>query len=46
MNGDKVLFIELMIMMNLLGEVVVLIMDYYDVNLEDLIVLYDDLDLE
>lgn len=46
MNGDKVLFIELMIMMNLLGEVVVLIMDYYNVNLEDLIVLYDDLDLE
>ncbi|EVU51109.1 TPA: aminoacyl-tRNA hydrolase [Staphylococcus aureus] len=46
MNGDKVLFIEPMTMMNLSGEAVALIMDYYNVNPEDLIVLYDDLDLE
>lgn len=46
MNGDKVLFIEPMTMMNLSGEAVAPIMDYYNVNPEDLIVLYDDLDLE
>ncbi|GBY81222.1 TPA: aminoacyl-tRNA hydrolase [Staphylococcus aureus] len=46
MNGDKVLFIESMTMMNLSGEAVAPIMDYYNVNPEDLIVLYDDLDLE
>ncbi len=46
MNGDKVLFIEPMTMMNLSGEAVAPIIDYYNVNPEDLIVLYDDLDLE
>ncbi len=46
MNGDKVLFIEPMTMMNLSGEAVAPIMDYYNVNPEDSIVLYDDLDLE
>ncbi len=46
MNGDKVLFIEPMTMMNLSGEAVAPIMDYYNVDPEDLIVLYDDLDLE
>ncbi len=40
------LFIEPMTMMNLSGEAVALIMDYYNVNPQDLIVLYDDLDLE
>ena len=40
------LFIEPMTMMNLSGEAVAPIMDYYNVNPEDLIVLYDDLDLE
>ncbi len=44
MNGDKVLFIEPMTMMNLSGEAVAPIMDYCNVNPEDLIVLYDDLD--
>lgn len=35
MNGDKVLFIEPMTMMNLSGEAVAPIMDYYNVNPED-----------
>ena len=46
LNGDKVLFIEPMTMMNLSGEAVAPLMDYYNVDTEDLIVLYDDLDLE
>ncbi|GGG98177.1 aminoacyl-tRNA hydrolase [Staphylococcus pragensis] len=45
LNGDKVLFIEPMTMMNLSGEAVGPLMDYYNVDVEDLIVLYDDLDL-
>ena len=45
LNGDKVLFIEPMTMMNLSGEAVGPLMDYYNVEVEDLIVLYDDLDL-
>ncbi|RZH87772.1 aminoacyl-tRNA hydrolase, partial [Staphylococcus aureus] len=44
-NGGKVLFIEPMTIMNLSGEAVAPIMDYYNVNPEELIVLYDDLDL-
>mgnify|MGYP001758081617 FL=1 len=46
LNGDKVLFIEPMTMMNLSGEAVVPLMNYYNIYIEDLIVLYDDLDLE
>ena len=46
LNGDKVLFIEPMTMMNLSGEAVAPLMNYYNVEPEDLIVLYDDLDLE
>ena len=45
LNGDKVLFIEPMTMMNLSGEAVAPLMNY-NVEPEDLIVLYDDLDLE
>lgn len=45
LNGEKVLFIESMTMMNLSGEAVGPLMDYYNVEVEDLIVLYDDLDL-
>ena len=50
LNGDKVLFRtndnEPMTMMNLSGEAVAPLMNYYNVEPEDLIVLYDDLDLE
>ena len=44
-NGEKVLLIEPMTYMNLSGEAVRPLMDYYKVALEDLLVLYDDLDM-
>lgn len=46
LNGEKVLLIEPMTMMNLSGEAVGPLMEYYNVDIEDLLVLYDDLDLE
>ena len=42
---EKVMFIEPLTMMNLSGEAVAPLMDYYNIEVEDLIVLYDDLDL-
>lgn len=42
---EKVMFIEPLTMMNLSGEAVAPLMDYYNIAVEDLIVLYDDLDL-
>ena len=42
---EKVMFIEPLTMMNLSGEAVAPLMDYYKIEVEDLIVLYDDLDL-
>ncbi|MGV3243209.1 aminoacyl-tRNA hydrolase [Staphylococcus sp. 11261D007BR] len=44
-NGEKVMFIEPMTLMNLSGEAVAPLMDYYQIETEDLLVLYDDLDL-
>lgn len=44
-NGEKVLIIEPMTYMNLSGEAVRPLMDYYKVDVEDLVVLYDDLDM-
>lgn len=44
-NGEKVLFIEPMTYMNLSGEAVRPLMDYYKVDVDDLVVLYDDLDM-
>lgn len=44
-NGEKVLIIEPMTYMNLSGEAVRPLMDYYKVAVEDLVVLYDDLDM-
>lgn len=44
-NGEKVMLVEPMTMMNLSGEAVAPLMDYYNIEVEDLIVLYDDLDL-
>ncbi|MFQ3838010.1 aminoacyl-tRNA hydrolase [Staphylococcus pseudoxylosus] len=43
--GEKVMFIEPMTMMNLSGEAVGPLMKYYDIDIDDLVVLYDDLDL-
>jgi PTH1 family peptidyl-tRNA hydrolase len=45
-NGVKVALIKPMTYMNLSGESVRAFMDYYKVSLEDLIVVYDDLDTE
>jgi PTH1 family peptidyl-tRNA hydrolase len=45
LNQEKVMFIEPLTMMNLSGEAVAPLMNYYDIDVDDLIVLYDDLDL-
>ncbi|AZK45542.1 aminoacyl-tRNA hydrolase [Paenibacillus lentus] len=45
-GGQKVALIKPMTYMNLSGEAVRAFMDYYKVSLEDMIVVYDDLDTE
>ncbi|MDQ0196037.1 PTH1 family peptidyl-tRNA hydrolase [Paenibacillus wynnii] len=45
-DGVKTVLIKPMTFMNLSGEAVRAYMDYYKVNLEDMIVVYDDLDTE
>ncbi len=45
-QGEKVALLKPMTYMNLSGESVRAFMDYYKVKLEDLIVVYDDLDTE
>ncbi|MDR7002287.1 aminoacyl-tRNA hydrolase [Neobacillus niacini] len=44
-KGDKVLLLKPLTYMNLSGESIRAVMDYYDIDLEDLLVIYDDLDL-
>jgi peptidyl-tRNA hydrolase, PTH1 family len=44
-NGEKVMLIKPLTFMNLSGEAVRPLMDYYDISTEDLLVIYDDLDL-
>lgn len=44
-RGEKVFLLKPLTYMNLSGESVRPLMDYYDIALEDLIVIYDDLDL-
>ena len=44
-NGAKVVLLKPLTYMNLSGESVRAIMDYYQIELEDLLVVYDDLDL-
>ena len=44
-RGEKVILLKPLTYMNLSGESVRSLMDYYDIELEDLIVIYDDLDL-
>jgi peptidyl-tRNA hydrolase, PTH1 family len=44
-NGEKVILVKPITFMNLSGEAVRPLMDYYNVDLEDLVVIYDDLDL-
>lgn len=44
-NGEKVFLLKPLTYMNLSGESIRAIMDYYDIDLDDLVVIYDDLDL-
>ncbi|GAA0504078.1 aminoacyl-tRNA hydrolase [Salinibacillus aidingensis] len=45
LNGEKVLILKPLTYMNLSGEAVRPFMDFYDLDIEDLLVVYDDLDL-
>lgn len=45
-NGEKVILIKPLTYMNLSGEAIAPMMNYYEVPPENLVVLYDDLDLE
>ncbi|WP_042453885.1 aminoacyl-tRNA hydrolase [Neobacillus dielmonensis] len=44
-NGEKVLLLKPLTYMNLSGESIRAVMDYYKIEQEDLLVVYDDLDL-
>lgn len=44
-NGEKVLFIKPLTFMNLSGDAVVKYVNYYDVDIDDILVIHDDLDL-
>ncbi|MBA2176994.1 aminoacyl-tRNA hydrolase [Halobacillus locisalis] len=44
-DGEKVLLLKPQTYMNLSGESVRAFMDYYDIDVEDVLVVYDDLDL-
>lgn len=44
-NGEKIMFVRPQTFMNLSGEGVKPLLDYYKVDIENVIVIYDDLDL-
>ncbi len=44
-NGEKVIFVKPLTYMNLSGDAVVKFVNYYDVNIDDILVIHDDLDL-
>lgn len=44
-NGEKIFLLKPLTYMNLSGEAVRPLMDYYKINIEDVLVIYDDLDL-
>ena len=44
-SGEKLILLQPQTYMNLSGESIRPLMDYYDVDLEDVLVIYDDLDL-
>jgi len=44
-NGQKFMLLKPLTFMNLSGECIRPIMDYYNIDVEDLLVIYDDLDL-
>ncbi|WP_252313678.1 aminoacyl-tRNA hydrolase [Sinobaca sp. H24] len=45
-NGEKIILLKPLTYMNLSGEAIAPIMNYFDVSPDELVVLYDDLDLE
>ncbi len=44
-GGDKVIFVKPLTFMNLSGDAIVKFVNYYDVNIDDILVIHDDLDL-
>lgn len=44
-NGEKVIFVKPLTFMNLSGDAVVKYVNYFDVNIDDILVIHDDLDL-
>lgn len=44
-NNEKVILLKPLTYMNLSGESVRLLIDFYKINLEDVVVIYDDLDI-
>lgn len=44
-NGEKLFLLKPLIYMNLSGESMKPLMDYYKISVEDIVVIYDDLDL-
>lgn len=45
-NGEKTIFLKPTTFMNNSGEAVIALANYYDIALEDILVVYDDLDME
>ncbi|MFC4389310.1 aminoacyl-tRNA hydrolase [Gracilibacillus marinus] len=45
LHSEKVLFVEPQTYMNLSGECIQPLIDYYQIDVEDIVVIYDDLDL-
>ena len=45
-NGEKVLFVKPLTYMNLSGDCVVKFVNYYDIEIKDILVIQDDLDLK
>ena len=46
LKGEKVLLVKPLTFMNLSGDSVIKYMNYYDINIDDLLVIHDDLDME
>lgn len=44
--GEKVILVKPLTFMNLSGDSVIKYMNYYDININDLLVIHDDLDME
>ena len=45
-EGEKVILLKPQTYMNLSGDAIIEAMDYYDIEIEDLIIIYDDMDIE